>query len=79
MDGSPILSKMEKQFGIKMANGQDEMKGKIWRMAHMGYMDQFDVLTGLAALELALLEAGHKLTPGAGLAAAQKEFAQLAR
>jgi aspartate aminotransferase-like enzyme len=79
MDGTPILGKLEKQFGIKMANGQDDMKGKIWRMAHMGYMDQFDVLTGLSGLEIALIEAGHKLTPGVGIGAAQKVFAEVGR
>lgn len=75
VDGSSVLSTMEKQYGVKLANGQDTLKGKIWRLAHMGYIDQFDVLAALSALELALLEVGFKLTPGAGLAAAQQALA----
>jgi aspartate aminotransferase-like enzyme len=75
VDGNAVLSKMEKQYAVKLANGQDTLKGKIWRLAHMGYIDQFDVLAALSALELVLLEVGYKLTPGAGLAAAQQALA----
>jgi aspartate aminotransferase-like enzyme len=42
----------------------------------MGYIDQFDVLTGLAGVELALREMGYPVDPGSGLAAAQKVFAK---
>lgn len=76
IDGNVTLSKMEKQYGVKLANGQDTLKGKIWRLAHMGYIDQFDVLAALSALELVLLEQGFKLTPGAGVAAAQQVLAK---
>jgi aspartate aminotransferase-like enzyme len=75
IDGNAALSKLEKQYGVKLANGQDTLKGKIWRLAHMGYIDQFDVLAALSALELVLLEMGFKLTPGAGVAAAQQALA----
>jgi aspartate aminotransferase-like enzyme len=76
IDGTALLSKLEKQYGLKLAGGQDQLKGKIIRLAHMGYIDQFDVLAGLAGLELVLLELGHRLEPGRGLAAAQKVFAE---
>lgn len=75
VDGSAVLSKMEKQYAVKLANGQDTLKGKIWRLAHMGYIDQFDVLAAMSALELVLIEVGFKLTAGAGLAAAQQVLA----
>jgi len=76
IDGVALLSKMEKQYGLKLAGGQDALKGKIIRMAHMGYLDQFDVLTGLAGVELVLLEMGYALEPGRGLAAAQQVLAE---
>ena len=76
IDGVALLSKLEKQFGLKLAGGQDALKGKIIRMAHMGYLDQFDVLTGLAGVELVLLEMGYALEPGRGLAAAQQVLAE---
>jgi aspartate aminotransferase-like enzyme len=75
IDGSAILKKLEKQHGFKLADGQDSMKGQIWRLSHMGYTDAFDVLGALSALELVLLESGFKLEPGAGVAAFQKSYA----
>jgi aspartate aminotransferase-like enzyme len=76
LDSTALLSKLEKQYGLKLANGQDTLKGKIIRLAHMGYIDQFDVLTGISGLELALAEMGHPVTPGAGVAAAQRVWAE---
>ena len=75
VDGTSILSAIEKKHGFKLANGQDDYKGKIWRLAHMGYIDQFDVLGAISALELELSAAGYKMEIGAGVAAAQKALA----
>ena len=79
VDGNAVLSKLEKKYGLKLANGQDNLKGKIWRLAHMGYHDAFDVLAGLSGLELVLLESGYRLEPGAGVAAAQRALAEAAK
>jgi aspartate aminotransferase-like enzyme len=62
-----------------MADGQDTLKGKILRMSHMGYCDQFDVLAALAGLELVLLEMGQATEPGAAVTAAQHVFAKAVR
>ncbi|MBX9623164.1 MAG: alanine--glyoxylate aminotransferase family protein [Gemmataceae bacterium] len=75
VDGSGALKKLEKQYGYKLADGQDTLKGKIWRLSHMGYTDAFEVLGAVSALELVLGESGYKLDPGAGVAAFQKAFA----
>jgi serine---pyruvate transaminase len=75
IDGSATLKTLEKQFGYKLADGQDAMKGKIWRLSHMGYTDAFEVLGAIAALELVLTASGFKLTPGSGVAAYQKTLA----
>src|SRR5262245_52332325 len=71
IDSSKLLEKLEKQYGMKLANGQDDLKGKIIRLAHMGHIDQFDVLSAIAGVELVLQEMGHPIEPGKGLAAAQ--------
>src|SRR5438552_2618686 len=76
IDGVELLGKLEKQYGLKLAGGQDHLKGKIFRLAHMGYIDQFDVLTGLAGVELVLLEMGFPVKPGSGVAAAQQALAR---
>jgi aspartate aminotransferase-like enzyme len=75
LDGSAALKKLEKQYGFKLADGQDTMKGKIWRLSHMGYTDAFEILGAISALELVLLESGFKLDPGAGVAAFQRAYA----
>ena len=76
VDSSVVLSKLEKQYGMKLANGQDNLKGKIIRLAHMGHIDQFDIVAALAGLELVLLEMGQPIEPGKALTAAQKVWAQ---
>ena len=76
LDGSTILKQLEKKHGYKLADGQDAMKGQIWRLSHMGYTDAFEVLGAIAALELVLAENGVKLEVGAGVAAFQKVLAQ---
>ncbi|NBO92506.1 MAG: alanine--glyoxylate aminotransferase family protein [Planctomycetia bacterium] len=74
IDGNALVSNLEKWHGIKLAGGQDSLKGKIVRLAHMGYIDAFDILAALSALELTLAKMGHALEPGAGVAAAQREL-----
>jgi aspartate aminotransferase-like enzyme len=76
IDGVKLLSQLEKQYGLKLAGGQDSLKGKIIRLAHMGYIDQFDILAGLAGVELVLLEMGYPLELGRGLSAAQQVLAR---
>ena len=76
LDGVGLLGKLEKRYGLKLAGGQDNLKGKIFRLAHMGYMDQFDVIAALAGVELVLIEMGHKMEPGVGVAAAQRVYAK---
>jgi len=76
LESTPMLAKLEKQYGLKLANGQDPLKGKIFRLAHMGYIDQFDILAAIAGVELVLHEMGHPVEVGKGVAAAQRIFAQ---
>lgn len=76
LDSSEVLKRLEKTYGIKLANGQDQLKGKMIRLAHMGYIDQFDVLSALAGLELVLLEMGRPVEIGKAVTAAQRGFAE---
>lgn len=74
IDGNKVVKIMRDTYGISVAGGQDTLKGKIIRIAHMGCVDEYDILTGIACLEKVLLKLGYKFTPGAGIAAAQKVF-----
>jgi aspartate aminotransferase-like enzyme len=76
IDGVLLLKKLESQYGLKLAGGQDTLKGKIVRLAHMGYADQFDVLAGIAGLEHVLLEMGYPVELGAGVTAVQVALAE---
>jgi aspartate aminotransferase-like enzyme len=70
IDGVQWLKRVRKRFGMFVAGGQDELKGKIVRFSHLGFISQFDVIDGLAALELALGEEGYKIDTGIGVKAA---------
>ena len=61
---------------ITIAGGQGEMKGKVFRLGHMGYVAEFDVIAALAALEQVLQELGHPVDFGASVRAAQKIFVE---
>ncbi len=68
---SEIRGKLFDRFGITTVGGQDKLKGKIVRVGHMGYMDELDVISGLAALEMILADLGFDVEPGRALVAAQ--------
>jgi aspartate aminotransferase-like enzyme len=67
-----IRSKLAERFGISTVGGQDKLKGKIIRIGHMGYTDELDVISTLAALELTLAELGFEVEPGRAVTAAQQ-------
>ncbi|WP_303672643.1 pyridoxal-phosphate-dependent aminotransferase family protein [Vampirovibrio chlorellavorus] len=65
-----IRAGLKKRFGIVIADGQKELKGKIMRIGHLGHVSEREVLTTLSALEAVLLGLGHSVSPGTGVAAA---------
>ena len=77
IDGKAFLARLEERFGIKLAGGQGPLKGKIFRIAQMGQIDEIDILGCLAAIELILLEMGRKVTFGSAVAAAESVLRQL--
>lgn len=76
MDSGVIVKAFRTQFGAIIANGQGSMKGQIFRMAHLGYFDFADTFAVIAALELILQSNGHNVQLGAGVAAAQRVWAE---
>ncbi len=76
IEAEKVRSILKKQFDIVVAGGQDQLKGKIFRIGHLGFVSDRDILTVIAALEAALQELGSEaFSPGAGIAAAAKVFA----
>ena len=74
IDGTKVPKMMRDRFGITIAGGQGQLKGKIVRIAHCGYYGAFDIIASVAALEMTLRELGHEVELGAGVAAAQRVF-----
>lgn len=72
VDGGKLVAYLRDKMGVTFAGGQDQLKGKIVRIAHLGYMGAFDVVTAIAALEMALCHFGHRLPLGRGVGAAQE-------
>lgn len=72
IDGGKFVKIMRDTHGITFAGGQGHLKGKIFRMAHMGCLDEYDTLTGIAVVEKVLHQMGYKFEMGAGVAAAQQ-------
>ena len=74
MDSGAIIKEMRSRFGTIVSNGQGSMKGKIFRLAHLGYYDACDLFAALAALEITLLKVGHNVELGSGVRAAQEVY-----
>jgi aspartate aminotransferase-like enzyme len=72
IDGRKLVETLRTQYGVTIAGGQGPLKGKIFRMTHMGYYDHLDMVALMAALELALRDLGWKFEMGAGVAALQQ-------
>jgi aspartate aminotransferase-like enzyme len=76
VDSSDIVKTFRNRFGAIVANGQGEMKGQLFRIAHLGYYDYLDTIAAIGALEQVLAEIGRPVELGAGLRAAQEVYAE---
>ncbi len=74
IDGSKILTTAKSRYGAIISGGQDDLKGKIIRFSHLGFVSPFMLIEGLAALEFAFADEGYKFQLGAGVAAAMKSL-----
>jgi aspartate aminotransferase-like enzyme len=70
-DTGKLVKQLRDKYGVSITGGQDAVKGKIFRVAHLGYFDTFDILTSVAAIEMALSDLGVKISHGSGIAAAE--------
>ena len=76
IDGQAIVLSMRERSGVTIIGGQGEVRGKIVRIGHIGYVDVFDVTTALAALEVAMAEAGADIERAVAVTAALEAFAE---
>jgi serine---pyruvate transaminase len=74
IDSGELVASVRDRFGVTLAPGQGPLKGRIFRIGHIGYYDIFDITTALAAVELALLEAGADMERGVAVTRALEVF-----
>ncbi len=75
VDGKALVKKMRDEQGVTIAGGQSQLKGKIFRIAHLGYMDEYDTIGALAGVEMVLSQLGYSIALGKGVGKALEVFA----
>ena len=76
LDSEKVVKWLREKYGIFIAGGQDQAQGRVFRVAHMGYINEFDTLQAVCAIEMALQGLGYKFNMGGGVAAAEKVFGE---
>jgi len=76
VDSTAVVKELRNRFGITIANGQGDLKGKIFRIGHIGWFDIFDITTALAAVELVLADAGAEIERGVAVTRALEAWAE---
>ena len=74
IDSGELVQTLRNRLGIVLAPGQGPLKGKIFRIGHIGFYDVFDITTALAGVELVLSELGAEIERGAAVTAALEAF-----
>jgi aspartate aminotransferase-like enzyme len=72
IDGQAVYKNLREKYGITAAGGQDKAKGRIFRIAHLGFSERFDIITAIAGIEMVLKGMGYQVKLGTGVAAAQE-------
>ena len=74
IDGAKLVKIMRDTYGVGIAGGQSELKGKIIRIASMGFMTQWDIIVAISCLEIVLKQMGYDFQLGSGVKAAEEVF-----
>ena len=74
VESGAVVSGLRERFGMTIADGQAHLKGKIFRIGHIGWFDVFDITTALAAVEIVLADLGADIERGAAVTAALEAF-----
>ncbi len=79
IDTGAVTKRLESHYGVKIAGGQEHLKGRLLRIGHLGAVDALDVVQAVTALGYVLADLGAKVDPGAGAAAAANAMGPLLR
>jgi len=72
IDAEALRKTVREKYGIVLAGGQEDLKGKIFRMGHLGYMDKMDMIAAFSALELVSSQMGAKVKIGSSVAVVEE-------
>lgn len=75
-DSDKLVKKARDEYGVTLAGSQGPYKGKFFRIGHLGYVDDNDVIAAIACIERVMNEMGMKIPFGSGVAKAQEIFHQ---
>ena len=75
INGQEVVKVLREKHNITIAGGQSQVKGKIFRIAHLGYVDAYDIIMVISALEMTLKELGYSIDLGKGVKAAAEILA----
>jgi aspartate aminotransferase-like enzyme len=78
VDADELVLSLRDRFGITLAPGQGPLKGRVFRIGHIGYYDVFDITTALGAVELALIDAGADVERGVAVSRALDAYEEAA-
>jgi aspartate aminotransferase-like enzyme len=73
-DSTDVVKGLRERFGMTIANGQGALRGKIFRLGHIGWFDVFDIATMLAAVEIVLVDLGAEVERGVAVTAALEAY-----
>ncbi len=74
IDAKRFNKTLKEKYHVTIAGGQGTLADKIFRIAHLGYYDELDMIAVVSALEMALHESGYRITPGVGVKAVQESL-----
>jgi len=77
IEAKKLTKKLRDEYGVTIAAGQGQIENKIIRIAHFGFIDKFDLIVGISAVEIGLNQLGYKVELGKGVAVAEKILFEL--
>lgn len=72
VDAEKFRALVRNEFGVVLAGGQGDLKGKIFRIGHLGYVTELDIISAFAAMEMALVKLGKTVKLGSSVQAIQE-------
>ena len=74
LDSNTLIARARDRFDLALGVGLGKLRGRVFRIGHLGALGELEVLATLGGVEMALRECGHAVTAGAGVAAAEERF-----